>query len=124
MDGIEELKGVVVLAATNRPDLIDKALLRSGRFDLLFELPPPDENTRADIFRIHTKNKPLNDDIDIDKLAAQTENMVGSDLEFICRKASMFAIREFIENEKRNKDELKICRGHFEKAIELVRNKF
>lgn len=124
MDGIEELKGVVVLAATNRMDLIDKALLRSGRFDLLFELPPPDENTRADIFRIHTKNKPLNDDIDIKKLAAQTEKMVGSDLEFICRKASMFAIREFIEKKKRKKNELKICRGHFDKAIELVRNKF
>lgn len=76
MDGIEELKGVVVLAATNRMDLIDKALLRSGRFDLLFELPPPDENTRADIFRIHTKNKPLNDDIEIKKLAVQTENIV------------------------------------------------
>ncbi len=103
MDGIEELKGVVVLAATNRMDLIDKALLRSGRFDLLFELPPPDENTRADIFRIHTKNKPLNDDIEIKKLAVQTENMVGSDIEFICRKASMFAIREFIENKKRKK---------------------
>jgi len=124
MDGIEELKGVVVLAATNRMDLIDKALLRSGRFDLLFELPPPDENTRAEIFRIHTKNKPLNDDIDIEKLATQTENMVGSDIEFICRKASMFAIREFIENKKTKENELKICRGHFEKAIELVRNKF
>jgi len=123
MDGIEELKGVVVLAATNRLDLIDKALLRSGRFDLLFELPPPDENTRAEIFRIHTKNKPLNDNIDIQKLAAQTEKMVGSDIEFICRKASMFAIREYIENKKRKKTELKICREHFDKAIELVRNK-
>ena len=124
MDGIEELKGVVVLAATNRMDLIDKALLRSGRFDLLFELPPPDENTRADIFRIHTKNKPLNDDIEIKKLAVQTENMVGSDIEFICRKASMFAIREYIENKNKKENELKICRGHFDKAIELVRNKF
>jgi len=124
MDGIEELKGVVVLAATNRPDLIDKALLRTGRFDLLFELPPPDKNTRAAIFRIHTKNKPLNDDIDIEKLAVQTENMVGSDIAFICRKASMFAIREFIENKKSKKNELKIYREQFDKAIELVRNKF
>ena len=124
MDGIEELKGVVVLAATNRLDLIDKALLRSGRFDLLFELPPPDKNTRAEIFRIHTKNKPLNDDIDIEKLATQTENMVGSDIEFICRKASMFAIREFIENKNKKENELKIYREHFDKAIELVRKKF
>ena len=124
MDGIEELKGVVVLAATNRPDLIDNALLRTGRFDLLFELPPPDKITRAAIFRIHTKNKPLNDDIDIQELAAQTENMVGSDIAFICRKASMFAIREFIENKKSKKNELKIYREQFDKAIELVRNKF
>ena len=124
MDGIEELKGVVVLAATNRMDLIDKALLRSGRFDLQFELPAPDKNTRTEIFRIHTKNKPLNDDIDIKKLAVQTENMVGSDIEFICRKASMFAIREYIENKNKKENELKICREHFDKAIELVRNKF
>lgn len=124
MDGIEDLKGVVVLAATNRLDLIDRALLRSGRFDLLFELPLPDKNTREEIFRIHTKNKPLNDDIEIQTLAAQTENMVGSDIEFICRKASMFAIREFIENQKRKGDELKIYREHFNKAIELVKNKF
>ncbi|MBI5749678.1 MAG: CDC48 family AAA ATPase, partial [Nitrospinae bacterium] len=86
MDGIEELKGVVVLAATNRIDLVDPALLRSGRFDLLLELPVPDEKTREEIFRIHTKNKPLADDVDLKELAKETEGKVGSDIEFICRK--------------------------------------
>jgi len=65
LDGIEELKGVVVLAATNRPDIIDPALLRTGRFDFQVELPIPDEATRATIFGIHTKGKPLADDVDL-----------------------------------------------------------
>ncbi|MCK9426999.1 MAG: CDC48 family AAA ATPase [Ignavibacteriaceae bacterium] len=100
MDGIEELKGVVVLAATNRIDLIDPALLRSGRFDLLLELPKPDEKTRKAIFEIHTRNKPLASDVNLEKLIKETEGKVGSDIAFICRRASMFAIKEYIENQK------------------------
>lgn len=118
MDGIEELKGVVVLASTNRLDLIDPALLRSGRFDLLLELPKPDQRTREEIFRIHTKNKPIAKDVDLKNLAKETENKVGSDIEFISRKASMFAIREFIENPK---EELTIKKKHFEEAIKLIK---
>ena len=122
MDGIEELKGVVVLAATNRLDLVDPAILRSGRFDLLLELPKPDEKTRVKIFRIHTKNKPLAKDIDLEKLAKETEGKVGSDIEFICRKASMLAIRGYIEKKpvaSKQKPDLKITRKHFEEAIKL-----
>lgn len=100
MDGIEELKGVVVLAATNRIDLIDPALLRKGRFDLLLELPKPDEKTREEIFKIHTRNKPLASDVDLGKLVKETEGKVGSDIAFICRKSSMLAIREYVENQK------------------------
>ena len=118
MDGIEELKGVVVLAATNRLDLIDPALLRSGRFDILLELPVPDEKTREEIFKIHTENKPLADDVDLKELAKETEGKVGSDIEFICRKASMLAIREFIEH----RQDLKILRKHFQDAIKLIQN--
>jgi transitional endoplasmic reticulum ATPase len=120
MDGIEELKGVMVLAATNRLDLVDPALLRSGRFDLLLELPVPDEKTREEIFKIHTKNKPLAKDVDLKSLVKETDGKVGSDIEFICRKASMFAIREFIENPK-EKDGPTIKRRHFEEAIELIK---
>jgi len=124
MDGIEELKGVVVLAATNRLDMVDPAILRSGRFDLLFELPVPDEKTREEIFRIHTKNKPLDKDIDLKKFAKDTEGRTGSDIEFICRKASMFAIREFINQGKEGRDKkenFQVSRRHFEEAVQMLK---
>ncbi len=125
MDGIEELKGVVVLAATNRLDLVDPAILRSGRFDLLFELPSPDRKTRADIFKIHTKNKPLAADVDLTELVQQTDNRTGSEIEFICRKASMFAVREYIERRSAQEQtsengELKVSRQHFEQALKML----
>jgi transitional endoplasmic reticulum ATPase len=132
MDGIEELKGVVVLAATNRLDLVDPALLRSGRFDLILELPVPDEKTRVEIFKIHTKNKPLAKEVDLKELAGKTEGKVGADIEFICRKASMLAIREYIEKQKSLPDrqtgknqnlELKISKQHFEEALGLMNTK-
>jgi transitional endoplasmic reticulum ATPase len=119
MDGIEELKGVVVLAATNRLDLIDPALLRSGRFDLLLELPKPDEKTREEIFKIHTKGKPLARDVDLRELAKEAGGRVGSDIEFICRKAAMLAIREYIE--KNQKLEFRISKRNFEEANKLIK---
>ncbi|MCK4791109.1 MAG: CDC48 family AAA ATPase [Desulfobacteraceae bacterium] len=126
MDGIEELKGVVVLAATNRLDLVDPAILRSGRFDLLFELPLPDEKTREEIFKIHTKNKPLNGTVDLKKLAKEIEGRTGSDIEFVCRKASMFAVREYIEHNSAKKKisangELKVSKQHFDEAIKMLK---
>ena len=123
MDGIEELKGVFVLAATNRMDLIDPAIRRSGRFDLLIELLKPDEKTREGIFRIHTKNKPLAEDVDLKSLARETEGKVGSDIEFICRKASMLAIREFLSQrseERIQKSDFKVSKKHFEEALKLI----
>jgi len=121
MDGIEELHGVVVLAATNRIDMIDPALLRPGRLDLLLEMPVPDEETRLEIFRIHTREKPIDHDIDLNQLAQMTEGRVGADIEFICRRASMLAIRDFIqageENGKKDYSKLKICMSHFEAAM-------
>jgi len=126
MDGIEELKGVVVLAATNRLDLVDPAILRSGRFDFLFELPLPDEKTREEIFKIHTKNKPLAKDVDLTKLAKESNGRTGSDIEFVCRKASMLAVREYIErNSAENKatleGELKVSRQHFDQALKMLK---
>jgi len=126
MDGIEELKGVVVLAATNRLDLVDPAILRSGRFDLLFELPVPDEKTREEIFKIHTKNKPLNGTVDLKKLAKEIEGRTGSDIEFVCRKASMFAVREYIERNSTKKKisadgDLKVSKQHFDEAIKMLK---
>ncbi len=96
LDGIEELRGVVVLAATNRLDMLDPALLRPGRFDLLIELPLPDEGGRLEIFRIHTRGKPLMGDVDLLRLARQSEGCAGAEIEAICRKATMLAIREYL----------------------------
>ncbi len=124
MDGIEDLKGVIVLAATNRIDLIDPALLRSGRFDRIFELPYPDLKTREKIFGIHTRHKPLAKKINLNKLAQKTDTLTGSDIEFICRMAAMLAIRELIEKNRGNSQELiediVIQETHFESAIQLV----
>ena len=100
MDGIEELKGVVVLAATNRLDIVDPALLRPGRFDVLVELPMPDREARLAIFRVHTRGKPLAPDVDLAELAERTEGLVGADIEGLCRQAAMLAIREFLENDR------------------------
>ena len=97
LDGIEELKEVVVIAATNRMDLIDKALLRPGRIDRLIYIPAPGEEGRVEIFKIHLKGKPLADDVDISELAKQTEGYSGADIESICREAAMLALREFIK---------------------------
>ena len=124
MDGIDKLKGVMVLAATNRLDLIDSALLRSGRFDLLMELPLPDAKTRKDIFHIHTKSKALDKNVNIALLADKTEGMAGTDIELICRKASMFAIREFVEglktDSKKSGKDIKITHNHFMQAFDLL----
>ena len=94
LNGIEELNGVVVLGATNRLDKIDPALLRAGRFDFLLEVPMPDEETRLAIFKIHTRGKPLDNHIDLKMLAKDTEGMNSADIELICKKAAMAAIRD------------------------------
>ena len=120
LDGIEELKGVVVLAASNRPDIIDPALLRAGRFDFQLELPIPDEKTRLEIFKVHTIGKPLADDVDVESLAKATEGLVGSDIEAVSKRASVLAIREFISQKKKDLTKFKISARHFSKALEAV----
>ena len=126
MDGMEELKGVIVLAATNRMDIIDPALLRAGRFDLQVELPIPDAKARLEILNIHTREKPLASDVDLKALADSTEGLVGADIEAICRGASMLAIREFLgkhktfiksKTKKVDLSRARISNKHFERAI-------
>ena len=80
LDGLEILTNVIVIAATNRPDIIDPALLRPGRFDRLLYVPPPDRDSRVQIIKIHTKKKPLADDIDIEELANHTDGYTGADI--------------------------------------------
>lgn len=93
MDGILTLEDVVVIAATNRPDIIDPAVLRPGRFDRLIYVPEPDEKTRLQIFKIHTRNMPLAKDVNLEQLAAITKNYSGADIEALCREAAMHALR-------------------------------
>ena len=95
MDGIEELSGVVVLAATNRLDMIDDALLRSGRFELTLEIPMPSESARQAIFNIHLQQSPAHS-FDLALLARQTQGCSGADIEFICRRATLLALKDFI----------------------------
>jgi transitional endoplasmic reticulum ATPase len=123
MDGIEELRGVVILAATSRPDLLDPALLRAGRFEVRLELPIPSRDDRRAIFGVHSANKPLSPDVDLDALAAVTEGFVGSDIEAVCRRASMGAIQEFLDADPSGRDPtaLIIDQRHFDAAVESVR---
>ena len=124
LDGLEELRDVTVIAATNRPDIIDPALLRPGRFDRHIYVTLPDKEARKEIFRIHTKKKPLAKDVDLDKLAEKTEGYTGSDIATLCNEAVMNAIREHInkggaiEKEKLKKVEVKA--KHFEEALKKV----
>jgi transitional endoplasmic reticulum ATPase len=112
MSGLEELKGVVVMAATNRPDMIDPALLRPGRFDRLLYIPTPDEKTRLEIFKIHTKDMPLKG-VDLKDLTKRTEGFSGADIESLAREAGMNALRE-------NIDAKEIRPKHFEEALKKV----
>lgn len=125
MDGLEELRGVVILAATNRIDLLDPALLRAGRFDQIFHVPSPDEEARLEIFKIHTKKNPLAKNVSLQKLAAETDGYVGSDIEAICREATMLAIRKYIKTHtKPQKSEkspkLQITTKDFKEATKRV----
>ena len=96
MDGVEGREGVIVVAATNRPELVDPALLRPGRFDMVVELAYPNEEERRAIFAIHTKGRPLAPDITMEELARLTEGRSGADIEAICRRAGLLALREWI----------------------------
>jgi transitional endoplasmic reticulum ATPase len=114
MDGIVDLENVVVIGATNRPDMIDPALLRPGRFDRIIYVPEPDTATRLQIFKIHTRNMPLAKDVDLEKLANITKGYAGSDIEAICREAGLMALRE-------DPNTNEVCMRHFEKAIKKIR---
>jgi transitional endoplasmic reticulum ATPase len=114
IDGLESMEGVVVIGATNRPDIIDQGLLRPGRFDRLVLIPAPDEKARLEIFKIHTKGMPLDDDVDLKGLAKLCDSYSGADIEALCREAAMLAIRG---DEKAKK----VTRLDFEKAMDAVR---
>jgi len=114
IDGLEELHDVVVIGATNRPDILDPALLRPGRFDRLLLTPVLDDEARTDVFKIHTKGMPLAKDVTIKKLVELTKNYTGSDIEGVCREAGMIALRTDLEADK-------VKMADFEKALDKVK---
>lgn len=123
MDGIEELKGVLVLAATNRMDQIDPALLRAGRFDYLIEIPIPDENGRLMIFQVHTRDKPFEKGIDLKIFAQETGGMTGADIELVCKKAALTAIRKAIDTHAASGGEFVITVADVSNAVNEVKER-
>ncbi|TRO54825.1 AAA family ATPase, partial [Candidatus Bathyarchaeota archaeon] len=128
LDGLESLKDVVVIAATNRPDMVDPALMRPGRIDRILYIPNPDKEAREAILRIHTKGKPLAEDVDISKLADQTEGYSGADIAATCQAASQIAIHEHLmkysdpKEATTHKEELQITMDHFKQAFNKVKS--
>jgi transitional endoplasmic reticulum ATPase len=125
LDGLEELEDVVVIATTNRPDLIDPALLRPGRLDRHVHVPVPEAEARRKIFEVHTRDKPLADGVDLATFADRTDGYVGADIEAVCREASMAASREFINSvDPEEVDEtvgnVRVTADHFEQALDEV----
>ncbi|MFT4922666.1 MAG: transitional endoplasmic reticulum ATPase, partial [Haloarculaceae archaeon] len=113
MDGLETRQEVVVIGATNRVDAVDSALRRGGRFDREIEIGVPDERGRREIFAVHTRNMPLADDVDLDRIAAQTHGFVGADIASLAREAGMSALR-------RDREKPRIARADFETALASV----
>jgi len=135
LDGIEGRRGVVVVGATNRPELVDPAVLRSGRFDLVLDLPLPDREARKMIFAIHLKHRPLANNVSLDALAKRSEGLSGADIESICRRAANIAISEWMRSRGagspsgvlapangRNAKGLTLEMRHFDAAFEAVKD--
>ncbi|MEM1888363.1 MAG: AAA family ATPase, partial [Pyrobaculum sp.] len=118
MDGVGTLKNVVVMAATNRPDILDPALLRPGRFDRVIYVPPPDFKARLEIFKVHTKKIKLGEDVNIEELAMRAEGYTGADIAALVREAAMLALRETIK-EKAVKAK-PVSWRHFEEAFKRI----
>jgi transitional endoplasmic reticulum ATPase len=112
MDGLEEMQDVVIIAASNRPDIIDTSLLRPGRFDRVILVPVPDEKSREEIFKVHTQGMPLKT-VSLQILAKKTEGYAGADIEAVCREAAMLALRRDIKSKE-------VAMKHFEEALKKI----
>ena len=110
MDGIQELNDIVIVGATNRPDILDSALLRPGRFDRIIYMPVPEKQERLEIFKVHTRSMPLAKDVNLNSLAEKTKGYTGADIEAICREAGMLALRE-------NREAKQVKKKHFDDSL-------
>ena len=120
IDGVEDLREVLVLAATNRPDIVDPALLRAGRFDIILDFPYPEKNELYEILKIHTRGKPIARNAKLKEVASKAVGFSGADIELLCQRASIIAIREHIKNRKKS---LSITHSHFIEALKEIQQK-
>ncbi|MCK4730334.1 MAG: CDC48 family AAA ATPase [Candidatus Aenigmarchaeota archaeon] len=117
MSGIEEIKGVVIMAATNRPDIVDSSLLRPGRFDRHILISAPEEKGRIEILKVHTKNVPIDKNVNLEEIAKKTKNFSGADLEFLCKEATMLALKESLKHKGNDK----VTKKHFDEILKDMR---
>jgi transitional endoplasmic reticulum ATPase len=128
LDGIQTLNGVVVLAATNRMDMVDPALLRAGRFDKLLYIPPPDKNARRQVLEIQTKHKPISKELDLDRVAEMMDGFTGADITSVVNTAVSLVLQEYVakfpkpEDAKKNATDAVVTMRHFEDAIRKVKS--
>ena len=123
LDNLSELSQVIVIGATNREDLLDPTLMRAGRLDYVLRFPLPDRESRLEMFRVHTRERPLSQDVDLSELAASTQGLAGSHISFICRSAAMLAITERIKGAIKDPRMLSIEMRHFTEAIRRVKER-
>ncbi len=124
LDGIEELKGVIVLAATNRPDILDPAVLRPGRFDFTINLPLPDKEGRRQIFSIHLRYKEIGKDVNLEYLAEESEGLSGAEIEAVCQSAALRTMRRYIRSQKEGKETSPMLHGaDFKEALNEVKSR-
>jgi transitional endoplasmic reticulum ATPase len=127
MDGISELHGVVVLAATNRPDMVDLALMRPGRFDRIIVVPNPDSQTRKKIIKIHSEGKPMGPDIDLQRIADMTDGFSGADTSAVVNTAVSLVLHEYLakyptpEEAAKHASEAQVMMRHFEEAVKKIK---
>ncbi len=121
IDGLEELHNVLIIGATNRLDIVDEALLRPGRFDRVIEVPKPDNKGREQIFRIHTKKKPLSEDVSISKLVELTEGFSGAEIAAVANRAAITALKRYVGGKSQNIKEIKVTQQDLLEAIDKVK---
>lgn len=121
IDGLEELHNVLIIGATNRLDIIDPALLRPGRFDRIIEVPKPDAKSRDHIFRIHTKRKPLADDINFAKLVELTEGLTGAEIAEVCNRAALIGLKRYVGGKSQSVKDIKITQADLAEAVQKIK---
>ncbi|MFB5605313.1 MAG: AAA family ATPase, partial [Nitrosarchaeum sp.] len=123
IDGLEELHNVLIIGATNRLDIVDEALLRPGRFDRIIEVPNPDSKGREQIFKIHSRKKPLSSDVDVAKIVELTNGFSGAEMASITNRAAILALKRHVNTKSKNIKDIKITQQDILDSIDKVKPK-